>query len=231
MRFARSALAALKGRDKKEYGEVLLRGMRYLMPIVAKRAADAMISLNRRDMLPHLVDFLGEARPGDPEAKNIDEKEVHVLREVVRVNHHRNCLLCHAPIDTGRPEEVAALLPTHGQPIPQSSQQYYGNNITPQSLAVRADITYLRQDFSVMMPVADAHPGPEMQRFDFLVRSRVVEGDELAKLQKTVAERPATYLSEQHKESLRALRELTGQDAGPNQAAWRRVLVLNRADE
>ncbi len=50
-------------------------------------------------------------------------------------------------------------------------------------------------------------------------------------MQKTMAERPRAYLSEQHKEALRALRELTGQAAEPNLAAWRRVLGLDRAEE
>jgi hypothetical protein len=187
-----------------------------------------MIAMKQKDMLPHLVDFLGEARPGDPVAKKIDGKDAHVVREVVRINHHRNCLLCHAPVRNAHQSEVAALMPTPGQAFPQSSRQYYGNNITPDSLAVRADMTYLRQDFSVVLPVADAHPWPEMQRFDFLVRTRIVEGNELAKLQKKMAERPLTYLSEQHKEALRALRELSGQDAVPIQAVWRRVLGMNR---
>jgi hypothetical protein len=147
------------------------------------------------------------------------------MREVVRINHHRNCLLCHAPVATAHESEVAALMPTPGRAFPTSSQQYYGSRITPESLAVRADITYLRQDFSVLMPVADAHPWPEMQRFDFLVRTRVVEGDELAKMQKAM-ERPAAYLSEQHKEALRVLRQLSGQDAAQTQGEWRRVLGL-----
>jgi hypothetical protein len=44
--------------------------------------------------------------PGDPELRlnPDDEGEVvktTVVREVVRINHHRNCLLCHPPADTG----------------------------------------------------------------------------------------------------------------------------------
>ena len=42
------------------------------------------------------------------------------------------------------------------------------------------DVTYLRQDFSAMLPVAEAHPWPEMQRFDFPVRERNVTEDEAA---------------------------------------------------
>ena len=90
---------------------------------------------------------------------------------------------------------------------------------------VRADTTYLRQDFSVMMPVENAAPWPEMQRFDFLVRTRVVEGKELAGLQERVQARPADFLSVNHKAAIEVLKELTGQrDVAPNQAAWRKAV-------
>ena len=29
--------------------------------------------------------------------KEMEGKKVPVVREMVRINHHRNCLLCHAP--------------------------------------------------------------------------------------------------------------------------------------
>jgi len=60
---SQDGLASLQIRDTKEYTSVLMQGMRYPMPTVAKRAADAMIALGRKDMLSHLVDFLGEAGP------------------------------------------------------------------------------------------------------------------------------------------------------------------------
>jgi hypothetical protein len=37
---------------------------------------------------------------------------------------------------------------------------------------VRADVTYLKQDFSARQPVANHGAWPEVQRFDFLVRVR-----------------------------------------------------------
>jgi len=70
-----------------------------------------------------------------------------------------------------------------------------------------------------------------MQRFDFLVRSREVEGKELKALQAKAQARPADYQSENQKAALRVLQELTGQDAAPNPAAWQRVLGVAKADE
>jgi len=226
-----SALKALKNRNRKDYSKTLMHGMRYPLPSVVKRSADVIIALDRKDMLPEVADLLGEHAPNDPAMMAVSDKDVHVVREVVRINHHRNCLLCHAPIEMGRSEEVGALIPTPGQPIPRSSTQYYGDQFLPDSLAVRADTTYLRQDFSVLMPVKDAHPWPEHQRFDFLIRTRVVAGDELAQLQKKVADRPLGYLSANHKEAVRVLTTLSGQVAAANPAAWRRVLGANRQED
>jgi hypothetical protein len=91
---------------------------------------------------------------------------------------------------------------------------------------VRVDVTYLRQDFSLLQPVADANPWPEMQRFDFLVRTRVLTESEAAtyaeRLGPTEPSRPSPY----RRALLTALRGLTGRDTGPTADAWRRLLEL-----
>ena len=89
---------------------------------------------------------------------------------------------------------------------------------------VRLDVTYLRQDFSVMQPVADAHPWPEMQRFDFLVRTRPLTEAE-ARAYREKLDHPR-QLSPYQRATLTALRELTGKDAEPTAEAWRRLLGL-----
>src|SRR5262249_11915185 len=93
-------------------------------------------------------------------------------------------------------------------------------------LSVRIDVTYLRPDFSALQPVTDAHPWPEMQRYDFLVRTRALTEDEAAALRETLASgdpgRPSPY----HRAALAALRELTRRDAAPTAEAWRRLLNL-----
>ena len=220
-----AAINALQGRPRAEYTDILMQGMRYPMASVASNAGQAIIELKRDDLLPQLVAFLGEAAPGDPEEKIVEEKNVCMVREVVRINHHRNCLMCHAPTSTGQQNEVPGVLPIPGSPFPESPRDAYGNAQSTGDPMVRADTTYLRQDFSVMLPVANAAPWPELQRFDFLVRSRVVEGDELKALQQRVADRAADFLSANHRAAVQVLRELTGRDAAPNQAAWQRVLA------
>ena len=68
-------------------------------------------------------------------------------------------------------------------------------------------------------PVADANPWPEMQRFDFLVRNRVLT-DEEAK----AFTAKAGVLSPYQRYTLAALRELTGRDRTPTPEAWRKLL-------
>jgi hypothetical protein len=88
------------------------------------------------------------------------------------------------------------------------------------------DVTYLRQDFSVLLPVADAGPWPEMQRFDFLVRERPLTLDEAAVFAVELAPRGRGVLSPYRRAALAALRELTGKDTAPTAAAWRELLDL-----
>src|SRR5262249_21165291 len=91
-------------------------------------------------------------------------------------------------------------------------------------IVVRADATYLRQDFSLMQPVKDAAPWPDMQRFDFLVRERVVTGEDIAAYAAWRSKQRPDYRDPHQLAALRQLRELPGRDAAPTRAAWRRVL-------
>jgi hypothetical protein len=231
-----AAIKALKDEHKErdaEVTEVLMYGIRYPMPVVAKRAAQAMVMLDRKDMLPQLADVLAEPTPGDPEPRvDANDEVTHVVREVVRINHHRNCLLCHPPASQSGPtQEVPGVIPIPGSPFPTSPKEAYGRVQSSGEPMVRADTTYLRQDFSVMMPVANAAPWPEMQRFDFVVRTRPVEGKELAALEAKVQARPAGFHSENQKAALRVLTDLSGQqNVAPTREAWQRVLGVARAD-
>src|SRR5439155_15009068 len=107
---------------------------------------------------------------------NAGPTAVYTMREVVRVNHLRNCLLCHAPA-TSPTDPVRGLVPPPGQPLPPpfSTPYYEGQN----GIFVRADVTYIRQDFSVPQPVARAGNWPAYQRYDYLVRTRYPTNDEL----------------------------------------------------
>ena len=64
--------------------------------------------------------------------------------------------------------------------------QGYGSRQSP-DIFVRTDMNYLRQDFSVMMKVENAKPWPEMQRFDFFVRTREVSLAEAEDITKALA--------------------------------------------
>jgi hypothetical protein len=100
---------------------------------------------------------------------------------------------------------------------PSSSTVYYAprNGVT----LVRADITYLRQDFSLVQQVPDPGKWAEMQRFDFLVRTRELTPNE-------IRQRPAVGASGEYKETIvEALSAMTGKNAPSTTQAWREVLA------
>jgi hypothetical protein len=142
-----------------------------------------------------------------------------VVRELVRVNHLRNCMLCHAPA-TSTNDPVRGLVPEPGQPLPPPTTPYYGGD---RGIFVRADITYLKQDFAVPQPVAKAEPWPAFQRYDYLVRIRTRYLGEEDLLQWFGAKKSDSY--PQREAVLFALRELTGRDLGESASAWRRMLA------
>jgi hypothetical protein len=137
-----------------------------------------------------------------PRNVRASRSDVFTVREVVRVNHLRNCLMCHAPASSPT-DPVRGLVPDQSQPLPPpSSVPYYeGRN----GIFVRADVTYLRQDFSVPQPVAYAGLWPVHQRYDYLVRLRYPTAEEMRRMEKT---EPQAY---PQREAVRwALRELRG---------------------
>jgi hypothetical protein len=224
------ALSALKKRDQSEYVDVLLAGLRHPWPAVAKQAAEAIIKLDCKDLVPKLVPLLDEPDPRAPAEIVVDGKKTLAVRELVRVNHHRSCLLCHAPGNT--PDLVTKAGFVHADvvvgPVPSPGVRMvppargYGSFASPDIL-VRVDVTYLRQDFSLLLPVKDAAPWPEMQRFDYLVRTRIVTAEEAATYRQWLQKQGPGYLPHQQA-TLTALRALTGRDAEPTVSAWRAVL-------
>jgi hypothetical protein len=220
-----AALDALKVRRERDYTEVLVQGLHYPWPTVARRAAQAITKLERNDLVPQLVGLLEEPDPRAPVMQEVEKKKTPVVRELVRVNHHRNCLLCHAPGNTGKvsPEAVTAAVPVPGEPLPSPADGYRSSS---PDIIVRVDVTYLRQDFSVLQPVADANPWPEMQRFDFLVRTRALTEEEATVYREKLAPREGGQFSPYQRAALAALRELTGRDAEPTPEAWRRLLKM-----
>ncbi|MBV9125696.1 MAG: HEAT repeat domain-containing protein, partial [Planctomycetes bacterium] len=165
-----AALQALRERPAGEYRSVFLEGLRFPWVPVAARAAEALVALEDQAAVFDLVDLLDLPDPNGP----VWDGEKHwVMPELVRVNHFRNCFLCHAP-SLSRTDPLRGLVPELGKPI---REEYYASN---QGTFVRADVAYLRQDFSVLLPVAKSEPWPQEQRFDFLIRKRPLTSQELA---------------------------------------------------
>ena len=220
-----TAIEGLKLRRDKDYTDVVMQGFRYPLPVVSKRAAETLIKLERKDLVANLVDVLERRDPRLPSMQTEKGKEVAVVRELVKVNHHHNCILCHAPATTA---DVPAWALKVGVPLPsepfpsEGGYQMPKSMPTPPEIFVRIDMTYLRQDFSMMMPVEDPAPWPALQRFDFFVRTRTLTEQE-AKTWQAVAK---NGLSPYQESALLALRGLTGRDTEATPQAWRALLKL-----
>ncbi len=208
------AIERLKQRPAEDARQTLVGGFRYPWAPVADHAADAMIQLDDQDAVGNLVDLLDDP---DPQVPFKNREGEWVVNELVRVNHMRNCVLCHAP-SLASSDPVRGLVPVPGQPMPVVYYQNHRGNF------VRADITYLKQDFSITVNevAADVHPWPVEQRYDYFIRTRKAEYEELGNLlgKKLAEDQHATY--PQRDAVLRALRKLTGTDRGVQTEAWRR---------
>jgi HEAT repeat protein len=121
-----AAIEGLKSRPSKESLDVLLAGFRYPLSAVSKRAAETLVKTQNKEALSQLVDVLEQPDPRAPATKQVDGKQVSFVREMVRVNHHHNCLLCHAPANTSDvPKGVlSAPVPQPSQPLPSVLQGY-----------------------------------------------------------------------------------------------------------
>ena len=89
------AISMLAKRSREEYIAVLLAGFRHAWPPAATHAAEALISLNDQKAIPALEELLTE--PGPSGLLTVNGNPKSMVRELVRVNHLKNCLLCHAP--------------------------------------------------------------------------------------------------------------------------------------
>jgi hypothetical protein len=153
-----AAVKALQDRPVAEYRDALLAGLRYPWPAVADHAAEALAALNVKSAVPELMNML------EKPAQEKGAGKTPIIKELVKINHQRNCMLCHAPsFSPGDP--VRGAVPIPGQ---SAAPAYYSQG----QFFVRADVTYVQQDFSVMQPEALSGPGSAFQRYDYVVRSR-----------------------------------------------------------
>jgi hypothetical protein len=208
-----AATDALRSFPAESYRANLLDGFTYPWAEVAKHSAEALVRLNDQQSVTHLVSLL---KAPDPRAPRELENGGYSQRELVAINHMKNCALCHADSqdtqDLGR-----GRIPTWESPLPQ---KYYQEE---NGAMVRADVTYLRQDFSVVQKVENAAPWPENQRFDYVVRNKPLSKVEFLAEKKIYANQKSEY----HIAIDQALRMLTGLNPKDSSHETWQALVLN----
>jgi hypothetical protein len=213
------AIEALAVRRARDYTSVLVAALRYPWPAVASNAARAIGKLGRKELAPELVALLGEPDPRSPRTEKVGGVEQTVAPELVRINHLRNCLLCHAPAEPGKVPEgtLVAEVPVPSEQLPDTRNGYGDSG---SNLLVRIDVTYLRQDFSAVQEVSEKSAWPAGQRFDFVVRKRVLTPAEADDLRARLAKANAGGMSPYQRAAAQALRDLTGRDyeARPSRA-------------
>ena len=205
-----AATAALADLEPDDIRGLLLEGFKYPWHVVAEHSAEALVRLDDQDAVPQLIEMLDLPHPHSP----FEDNGTLVQRELVGINHLRNCLLCHAP-STNSFDSVRALVPQAGRPV-----NNLAGRVGDVSLAIRADVTYLKEDFSVVQPVKDAGPWPSDQRIDYVVRKKKLTPAEAEKVARQISQSPNRYLNA----IIFALRELTGETPRDNSSKnWRRI--------
>jgi hypothetical protein len=237
------AVSALKVRPAAVYRPVLLKALRYPWAVPAQHAAEALVELHDSGSVPLLVSLLNLPDPAGPLTVQNNRR---VLQDVVRLNHVHNCLLCHAPASsssdlvlgvdpfvplparlqtssmTAAGQRLASGF-TDGASRYRAGSGGGGQQVVLLPLLIRADITFLRQDFSVRQPVRFVRVpfwgpvGSQRQRFDYVLRTRVLPRKLYSRLEE-IAGDETSY--PQRDAVLFALRELSGKDAGPTTEAW-----------
>jgi hypothetical protein len=232
------AVVALADRPTRDFERVLLGGFEYPWPAVADHAAEAIVALKMKETLPDLARLLTEPDPTAPYVKPGSDRRS--VKEMVRVNHLQNCLLCHPPSFRTQ-DRVRGVDPTSDPPreqvVPPKGQvvrKYYEASPEQQkgpsrTLFVRADVTYLKQDFSRMLPVANPGKLPSVQRFDYFVRERPATEREIAESVPVGRNAPSIVgPSERQNAVMFALRELTGHNPGPTVRDWKNFIAAQR---
>jgi hypothetical protein len=214
-----------------EWSAALVAGLRHPWHLAAGNATRALVTLKARDTLPALLPLLNLPDPARP-FPSPDDGRALVVREIVRLNHHHNCAVCHAAVDPfeGRPEEeprdrlplgsFVASVPTPGVAMKPFPSVEYFEPLPARGVRffVRFDVTYLRPEFSVMLPNNPEKEWPAVQRYDFITRLRPAtsaEADE-SRWKGSYPQRDAVLF---------ALRELTGKDGGDSPAEWEQILL------
>jgi HEAT repeats len=219
-----AALAALHSRRPADYLPTFLSGLRHPWPPANRHAAEALVALGAEAAAWDLVRLLDAPDPAAPFEMDEGGQKVTAVRELVRVNHHGGCLLCHAP-SFAADDLARGPVPNPQSPLPPLSAYYGSGRPTAGGLFVRADVTYLRQDFSEVLPVENPGPWPKQQRFDFLVRVRRLTDDEVKAWRGRDRDDSQSPGPPSRQATLFALKRLTGLDAGFAAASWEEALA------
>ena len=212
------AIKELNQGDTESVRNQLMEGFDYPWHIVAEHSAEALAAFNDKQTLPELLAQLEKSDPRLP----IQRDGKLIQRKLVAVNHLKNCLLCHAPANQADSLGVA-VVPSWDRPMPA---KYYSGNSTRGF--VRADVTYLKQDFSVMQEVEDAAPWPTRQRFDYVVQERTIDAMEAEQVTAELSKLP----NRNRNSVLFALRQITGKTAPVDDyKAWSKIVANALAGE
>ena len=185
----------------------------------AQHSAEALVRLDDKEAIPELVEMLDLPHPNAP--VEIDQDE-YVQPTLVAINHMRNCLLCHAP-SLNTADIATGIVPNWGNPLPP---QYYNARSSLDLVSVRADITYLKQDFSVVQPVVNHGPWPSKQRFDYVVQQTPVKGAKVDHTKKRIAD--AKNLNREA--IIFALHKLSSLNPEDNSSeSWKEILAAQNA--
>ena len=225
-----AAIEALQFRSLTDSRPHLTSALRHVWPRAAENAARAIVSLNAKSTFRELSSMLDQPDPQAPFARKDQSYAVH---EMVRVKHTDCCLLCHPPVakagnfpsgavpgvgveKSGKLVNIASsrrLVNTSTSNGKTETPPYY--KPSAESLLVRADISQLRQEFSVSLKSAR---GPE--RYDFVLRTRPLTKEESLKSPAQVKQNSYP----QKDAVLFALRGLSKQDRGTQSDEWLKAL-------
>jgi hypothetical protein len=205
----KKATLALAKRPGADFEQVFLDALRYPWAPAADHAAESIVALGLKSLTPRLVPLLKESNPSLP----YQEKNVWKIRTLVRLNHLCNCAVCHAPSQS-KEDLVRGLVPKPGEEPPPL--YYKGGS----GLFVRASVTFLRQDFSVVQPVDQPGKWATHQRYDYLVQTRPLTPVEVKLVRKIQKKGDFPTAFEQREAVLFALRALTNADRGSRYEDW-----------
>jgi PBS lyase HEAT-like repeat len=207
------AVEALANRPRDDYEQTLIDGLRWPWAPAADHAGEALGALKQKDAVPALVKVLKES---DPSLAYLEGK-THFMKEMVRINHLSNCTLCHG-LSTSKQDLVRGRIPTPGKDMPPL---YYADTT---GLFIRADMTFLKQDFSVVQPVTNPSKWPGQQRYDYLLRTRKATTKEIQLLKGLEKDNKLADPYPQRDAVIFALKGITGLDRGNRPESWMDLL-------